>query len=271
MAEEAVALEQNLLVNDTVVQSEKRERISALFSELASNLSHQYPPIPGGYSPQLKGEGVTFPEEQVKSAKLLLEMTTPEELTNIIIENPPTIFIKKSTDPSEAPTALKPSIALIPPTKEESTYAEKAKKISLKYKNDEMTSFVFDRLNSYLSTPRIRDSFTDHRLERSPWERGILNALRVLDEITETDSGVPKGEWGDKFEEFFNTNKYTIYKRSPIQSGIQMLLSLRPELATKLGPIYKNLEQRASYKGDNFDENTDIFVKDCMQIIDAFE
>lgn len=213
-------------------------------------------------------------------ANIIKELSRPEEVINIIFENPPSVTVdigRKVSEITRIPRKkkIKPSgpITTLPAPNEDLEYVKKP--ISITKVEDSKTRKVIEEFivecKTFLATPITnQDGFTDHE-ERRNYEFGIKVALDYLGK-----------EWSDAFQQKWDNHRFTKNKQHMVTQGFTVVMSrfnagltLSKNLINQLKPFFESYQNDIELAMEligkkRTDLSYSIIVKICKDVIDYF-
>lgn len=212
-------------------------------------------------------------------ADQIRKLGTPEEVVEVIFNNPPTVTVdvgKKISAAIHIPfkKKIKPGpITAIPASEEDLSFAEKP--ISFAKVQDSQTRIVIDEFigecKSFLRTPVInKDDFKNHE-DRRNYESGIDAALSFLG-----------SEWNQAFKTKWDYHRHTKNRQSSVIIAFTAVmgkfgagLTLSKDLINKLRPFFEMyqgpLEQaKKDIDMKRTDLSYDTIVQTCKDMINFF-
>lgn len=230
---------------------------------------------------QKKIADIELSDTQKKAVDLVIQSgITPDQLAQELLANPPEIYISPPNSPDTTPIAIKPTIEIIPPSQEDIDTADLVIQTPQGL-NEAQQYFLQSTIiaaQDYLKAPKIRDQWgrEHHSDRREPWEEGVRNVLRLLDNAaTEQNLESTKDtSFEDTFWQKLRNNRYTGNRSSSIitsANGITSFFKGDPqfEWLDERTQSFENIVENAFDRNDpDYDNKTNITSAACRKYLE---
>lgn len=252
---------------ETPKANELRSNLSTTFNSLVNSITTRFPVA----NTQGKILIKDLEPEEINQIKFIKSNTTPEELAQIIFENPPTVHVAKSDEQGETYSVTPEPFTITQPPEEDIKAASQQTFIpenELSYGKKLFLNPLINQAKKYLLTPTIDDHLENHNLERQPWKMGVS---RVLDLFQKTSAKI---HWAQIVNDSLINNRY----RSSMITKLACFIIERnkdetlPDFYLKLIEIkHRLLSLTDKYKNKNtVDEASKQVAIECKNIIALF-
>jgi hypothetical protein len=254
--------------------TERSHAISTTLNELVNLVTYRHPQ---GLLKETNTDfkQFTLTEEVVSRIRFIKNevKATPEEVTQIIFNHPPSVFV----DVGEVNKVVREEIKHENPIRV--TYST-TDEVGLSEEpinfDDNLNEQVKEKLGAfvgycqtYLNTPIISDDFgTDHDRRRA-WERGIKNTLNIVGQEGEED-----------FQKKWDMNRYTKNRRTTLVSGITLASSVFKETIGQgvldgmrefIESVKRDINKaQGVFMEEDINKGVELFNNSCVNVVEFF-